>query len=337
MRSDLERVVRPAISDRNALASAQMIADILDYLIVWHRAMCPGSSRNWMSASARCHRRALRTPGGGCSPSQHQRNGVLQGLERLIERGALDRARMSEAVAVDLALFDEENRLRAAGQLREAAEHDGIEVEVTAARLQALVGPLCGGTRRQVATFNRVYGGYSKDTFLFRSPPVTRARSNRSCCDVICRSGLREQRSETSSRCCGTCSSVASRWRSRCSSIRKATTWAARDGVASGDGGPAPTNGRPDPVRRDGIVRQLACIVARLHAQTPADLGLVAAPGEASDTVRAHPGRSGAIAGIATVFTRRPPLRPDSTGCWRMSPESTERRSWCTAISDFTT
>jgi len=288
VRSDLERVVRPAISDRNALASVQMIADILDYLVVWHRDVSGSVAELDERIRPLAQAGAPYTGVGDLLPSQHQRNGLLQSLESLIERGALDRARVSEAVAVDLALFDEENRLRAAEQRREAAEHAGIEVEVTAARLQSLVEPLCGGTHRQVAAFNRVYGGYSKDTFLFDlagdggvieplvlrrdlpfGPAGTTVRDEFALLRNLFERGFPVAEPlliDPEGHHLGQPAMVS----------RRVTGRAGTDDWSA------------DPVRRDGIVRQLARIVARLHAQTPADLGLATAPGEASAAVRAY-------------------------------------------------
>jgi aminoglycoside phosphotransferase (APT) family kinase protein len=288
LRSDLERVVRPAIVDPNALASARMITDILDYLIVWCRDVSGVVEDLDTRLQSIVREEASYAGVGDMLPSHGRRNGLLQSLEASIERGGLDRSRIGEAVAADLALFEEENRLRAALQRREQAEHAGIEVEVTAARLQALVEPLCGGRTGKVVSFHRVYGGYSKDTFLF---------------DLVVDQGATESlvlRRDLPFGPAGT--TVTDEFTLLRRLFERGFPVAQPlliDSEGRHVGQPAMVShrvpGRPgtedwsaDPVRRDGIVTRLAHIVARLHAQAPADLGFPAGPADATAAVRAY-------------------------------------------------
>lgn len=288
LRSDLERVVRPAIVDPNALASAQMIADILDYLIVWHRDISGIAGDLDRRLRALVREEAPYAGVGDILPSQGRRNGLLQGVEAAIERGALDRSRIDEAVAIDLALFEEEDRLRAAEQRREAAEHASIEVEVTAQRLQALVEPLCTRGTGSIVSFNRIYGGYSKDTFLFElaggegaieslvlrrdlpfGPAGTTVRDEFALLRHLFERGFPVAQPlliDAEGRHVGQPAMVSRRVRGRAGT----DDWSA------------------DPVRRDRIVSRLAHIVARLHAQAPADLGLASPPDDATAAVRAY-------------------------------------------------
>lgn len=288
LRSDLERVVRPAISDRNALASAQMIADILDYLIIWHRDMPGVVARLDEQLRALTRVEAAYTGVGDLLPSAGARNGLLQSLEALIEGGALDRVRIGAAVAVDQALFDEEVRLRAAEQRREAAEHAGIEVEVTAERLQGLLQDSLGGTPLRVVSFHRVYGGYSKDTFLFDvavdgaateslvlrrdlpfGPAGTTVRDEFALLRRLFDNGFPVAEPlllDPEGRHVGQAAMVSRRVAGR----------AGTDGWSA------------DPRCRDEIVRKLARIVARLHAQDPAGLGVAVEGGDARAAVRAY-------------------------------------------------
>jgi len=288
VRSDLERVVGPAITDPNALASARMITDILDHLIVWHRDMAGIVGRLDQRLLALAPAAARYAGVGDLLPSQHRRNGLLQSLEASIEHGALDRARVDEAVSVDLALFDEEIRLRAAEQRREAAERADIEVEITAERLQRLLQLRRGDAPVRVVSFHRVYGGYSKDTFLFDvaidgaaseslvlrrdlpfGPAGTTVRDEFALLRRLFDSGFPVAEPlllDPEGRHVGQAAMVSRRVAGR----------AGTDGWSA------------DPGCRDEIVRKLARIVARLHAQDPADLGVAVEGGDARAAVRAY-------------------------------------------------
>jgi len=225
---------------------------------------------------------------GDVLPSQDRRNGLLQSIEALIEGGALDRARIGEAVAVDQALFDEENRLRAVEQRRETVQHAGIEVEVTAERLQRLVEASRGDTPARVLSFHRVYGGYSKDTFLFDvaaddgatealvlrrdlpfGPAGTTVRDEYALLRRLFEIGFPVAEPlllDSEEHHVGQAAMVSRRIAGR----------------------PGTEGWSADPGRRDEIVRQLARIVARLHAQDPSDLGVVIEAGDARAAVRAY-------------------------------------------------
>ncbi|AMN45897.1 hypothetical protein ACG33_01980 [Steroidobacter denitrificans] len=287
VRSDLERVIRPAIADLNARASAQMIAEILDYLIIWHRDMAGviGGLDERLRGLARVEQPY--TGWGDMFPSQGRRNGLLQSIETLLQSGALDGVQCGEAVAADLALFEAEAQLRAA-EMRREAEQAGKEVKVTAQRLTALIEPHPIGNLRRVSSFSRVYGGYSKDTFLFDLVDDVAAIES-----LVLRRDLPFGPAGTTVKDEFT---LLRRLFDRGFPVAEPLLLDA-DGRHLGQpamvsrrvAGRAGTDAWSGDARRcDGIVRQLARIVARLHAQNPAELGFVLYAGDSRAAVRAY-------------------------------------------------